>query len=320
MITTGGISQTMLKMSAIYSFYGKELQDFKASADSFSYIFTILAICFLPIVALIVYEIEEARSGNQAPIGYRRIGQATKSYLDDDLGGSSAEGLDSSTENWKLKSIWIYPVKSCRGVELEEGTVLATGMKFDRLFTFAQLRSPFPVAVDASAQEKADHKWEFITQRQFPQLAQVKTQIWVENESASTRNSGMRGTLILSYPHQERGWKGLLAKYVAFFRGTVPEKHWKIPLNPTAAQIKTAGYKLEPIIIWKDTITALSMEIDIPAELRLFLGASNKLGFFRIDESHLREVHRNAPTKEQLGYQPVTGFQDAVNLLVLDDV
>jgi hypothetical protein len=28
----------------------------------------------------------------------------------------------------------------------------------------------------------------------------------------------------------------------------------------------------------------------------------------------LREVHRNAPNKEELGYQPVTGFQDAVSL------
>jgi hypothetical protein len=300
-------------MSATYSFYHKQLHELITSVHPSSYIFTILAICFIPIVALILFEFEETRSGIRPPAGCQRIGLVTKSYLDDETQASSVKDMNEPVEAWKLKSIWIYPIKSCRGVELGEGTVLASGMKFDRLFTFAQLRSPFPVAIDASANEKANHKWEFITQRQFPQLAQIKTQIWVEDGSASTSNSGMSGVLILSYPYQERGWRGLLSKFVASLRGTVPENHWRIPLNPTATQIKTAGYSLERITIWKDTITALNMEVDIPAELRLFLGASNKLGFFRIDESNLREVHRNAPTKDQLGYQPVTGFQDAVS-------
>lgn len=28
---------------------------------------------------------------------------------------------------WKIKSLWIYPVKSCRGVELDETNVVPTG-------------------------------------------------------------------------------------------------------------------------------------------------------------------------------------------------
>lgn len=29
--------------------------------------------------------------------------------------------------DWKVKSLWIYPVKSCRGVELDEANVVPTG-------------------------------------------------------------------------------------------------------------------------------------------------------------------------------------------------
>lgn len=30
-------------------------------------------------------------------------------------------------EDWKVKSLWVYPVKSCRGVELDEANVIPTG-------------------------------------------------------------------------------------------------------------------------------------------------------------------------------------------------
>lgn len=30
-------------------------------------------------------------------------------------------------EDWKIKSLWVFPVKSCRGVELDETNVVPTG-------------------------------------------------------------------------------------------------------------------------------------------------------------------------------------------------
>lgn len=30
-------------------------------------------------------------------------------------------------DDWKIKSLWIYPVKSCRGVELDQANVVPTG-------------------------------------------------------------------------------------------------------------------------------------------------------------------------------------------------
>jgi hypothetical protein len=50
----------------------------------------------------------------------------------------------------------------------------------------------------------------------------------------------------------------------------------------------------------------------VPSELGSYLGVKGQLGLFRTDDTELREVYRNAPRKEEIGYQPVTGFQDAV--------
>lgn len=117
----------------------------------------------------------------------------------------------------------------------------------------------------------------------------------------------------MSFPYQEAGWKGMVAKWGAAVKGTYPEKQFRIPFDPSPVQIEKAGYSYEKMTIWKDTISALNLEIEIPEELRYYLGISNKLGLFRLDNSKLREVFRNAPTKEELGYQPVVGFQDAVS-------
>lgn len=201
---------------------------------------------------------------------------------------------------------------------MNRGTVITTGMEYDRQFTFAQLKSPFPVGANTPDKEKAAHKWEFITQRQFPLLAKVRTEMWVPDQSVDTyaphaEDVESRGVIIMSFPYQEAGWKGMVAKWGAAVKGTIPEKQFRVPFNPSEVQIEKAGYSYEKMTIWKDTISALNLEIEIPEELRYYLGISNKLGLFRIDNSKLREVHRNAPTKAELGYQPVTGFQDAVS-------
>ena len=64
-------------------------------------------------------------------------------------------------------------------MELNKSTVLAEGMKYYRQLTFAQLMSLFPVSMNTSGIDKTAHKWDFITQRQYPLLAITRTQIWV---------------------------------------------------------------------------------------------------------------------------------------------
>jgi uncharacterized protein YcbX len=318
-----------------YETYSEQLLEQIPVFTTTQYVVAILTICIPPIIALIFYEREQARLRAEQPQGCRKLGMNIESNLTNEFDKKFSEGRPPSTEEtsaewWRLKSLWIYPVKSCRGVELNRGTIISTGMEYDRQFTFAQLKSPFPVNANTPNKEKADHKWEFITQRQFPLLAKVRTEMWVPDQSVETYKPHCEdvqsgGVIILSFPFQEAGWKGTVARWGAKIKGTIPEKQFRVPFDPSPAQVEKAGYTYEKMTIWKDTVEALNLEIDIPEELRYYLGISNKLGLFRIDNSKLREVHRNAPKKEQLGYQPVTGFQDAyplhlVNLASIRDI
>ncbi|KAI0490009.1 hypothetical protein F4859DRAFT_509587 [Xylaria cf. heliscus] len=220
-----------------------------------------------------------------------------------------------------VHSLHIHPVKSCRAIEVARSRVLPQGLEFDRLFTFAQLKSPFPVAVDSPEAARRRHRWEFITQRQFPRLATVKVDLWLPDEM-KLRRQAMQLTreafLIIRFPWKEEGWRGLLSVVLAKLGGGAaagPEKEILLPVDfPSAAEIKEKGYTFEDVRIWKEDVTALNMSTELPKELMLYLGVSNKLGLFRIDPAKLREVFRCAPVKEDAGYQPVTGFQDAYPL------
>ncbi|KAI0100619.1 hypothetical protein GGR51DRAFT_531885 [Nemania sp. FL0031] len=220
-----------------------------------------------------------------------------------------------------VQSLLIHPVKSCRAIEVTRSRVLPQGLEFDRLFTFAQLKSQFPVSVNSADEAKGQHGWEFITQRQFPRLATVKVDLWLPDEM-KLRKQSMKPTreafLILKFPWKEHGWRGLLSVIMAKLSGgasAVPGKEILLPIDfPSAVDIKANGYTFEEVKIWKEVVTALNMSTELPRELMLYLGVSNKLGLFRIDPSRLREVYRCAPLKEDAGYQPVTGFQDAYPL------
>jgi hypothetical protein len=239
------------------------------------------------------------------------------------------EAMEDIQTKPKLQSIHIYPVKSCRGIEVARSRVLPQGLEYDRLFMFAQLKSPFPLSLDSSEVAQKEHKWEFITQRQFARLATVKVDLWLPdaNKWRSRQLQAQRigaklplmeptGYLVMRFPWREGGWRGRLAAALTkLSRGWAAEveKEIMIPLDfPIAAEIEKKGYVYEEVKIWKETVTALNMSIELPEELRLYLGVSNKLGLFRVDPNRLREVYRCAPRKKEAGYQPVTGFQDAV--------
>lgn len=232
----------------------------------------------------------------------------------------------------RIQSLVIYPVKSCRGIEVSQSRVLPSGLEFDRIYTFAQLRGrfPAPVDVDADADADADKKgeksqdaWEFITQRQFPRLATVKVDLWVPDE-AKMRRQGLDpiadAFLILRFPWRDLGWRGALqtlaAKLAERSWAAEAEREVMLPVGfPSGDEVREKGYEYEDVRIWKDTVSALNVEGELPAELRLYLGVSHRLGLFRVDPARLREVYRCAPRKAEAGYQPVTGFQDAVSLI-----
>lgn len=63
--------------------------------------------------------------------------------------GTAAGAEADAASTCTVQGITIYPVKSCAGIRVSRARVTRTGLQFDRLFTFAQLRTPFPLPVAA---------------------------------------------------------------------------------------------------------------------------------------------------------------------------
>lgn len=287
-----------------------------------------IAVFLLPIFALfppLPPSPSDAAAQTHAKLGLPR----SKSHL---------KNLDPTVEEikdgqGKVQSIWIYPIKSCRGIEVSKARVLPQGLQFDRLFTFAQLKSTFPASSAQTTQgieeKKDEHAWHFITQRQFPLLATITVELWVPDEGKKA--SSVEWTdrkdlsdvfLIVRFPWREAGFKGSLAWLAAKLRGGLaaqPEKEVLLPVAvPSPEEMSSRGYISDQVTIWKDTIEAIDMSVELPKELQLYLGVSNKLALFRVDPAGLREVMRCAPRKDVAGYQPVTGFQDAYPLHMIN--
>lgn len=71
----------------------------------------------------------------------------------------------------RIKSLWIYPIKSCRGISLQEMQITKTGPAFDRQFMFVD----------------KDNK--FLTLRTESKLSQIQPSI--ANQTMTLRFSGM---------------------------------------------------------------------------------------------------------------------------------
>lgn len=289
--------------------------------------------CLLPVLIWAFYYILGLYSRPDKPEGCRKLGVSGKSHLadeHDDRYKGAVEGEDNGAVTWRVKSLWIYPVKSCRGVELDTGRVMGTGMEHDRQFSFAQLSSKFPVSANTPQEEKAKHTWKFLTQRSLPPMATIKTEVWLPDPSSAAYseqhpNVQSGGVLVIRFPHiqSEEGFEGKVKNLIASVFGN-PEREAHIPFNPTPELIARKGYTVDDMEIWRDkprslVIASTEKEDSWIQELRSYLGITNHLALFRVSKDHQpREVYRCAPRKEELGYQPTVSFQDAYPLHVLN--
>ena len=296
------------------------------------YITTFIA-CILPFIIYGFLRLSSLHTRQANPEACRKLGLRGKSNLDDEhderyKGGVA--GQNNGAVSWTVKSLWIYPIKSCRGVELASGTVVGTGMEYDRQFCFAQLSSKFPVSADTPQEEKAKHTWKFMTQRSLSAMAMIKTEVWVPDPSSPTYsdrhpNVQSGGVLIIKFPYiqSEEGIMGKFRDILALVSGQ-PEREVHIPLDPTQAQIVEKDYVVDGMEIWKDKPRSLiiaSTEKDVLwiQELRSYLGITNHMALFRVStHDQPREVYRCAPRKEELGYQSTVAFQDAYPLHIMN--
>lgn len=284
------------------------------------------------ILALFCYL--EFQKPHTRPRGCRKLGLGTVSNLKDEhdprysKGSSTSEGSNGNS-SWRVKSLLIYPVKSCKGVELSHASIIATGVQYDRQFSFAQLLSTFPVSSNPVQSTNQNHTWTFITQRQRPQLARVRPEVWVPDPSSPTYserepNIQSQGVVVIKFPRFDGFWGWVTHRlFQLSIRGF--ERSFQVPFNPTVEQIDENQYATEPMKIWKDSPDSLRIASTHPSEsneifkeLSRFLEISNTLALFRAAKEPNREVYRCAPRKEQLGYQSIVGFQDAFPLHLLN--
>ena len=228
----------------------------------------------------------------------------------------------------KIQSLFIYPIKSCRGIELSRAKVFRSGLQYDRLYTFARLKDD-PAAAGGAALAAADAKegegseepvWEFITQRQFPRLANVAIDVWcpdpVKTRGKLTELGSDETFMIVRFPWSRPGLLGVVdnvaAKLSKGWHG-YPEKEILLPVNfPSEPEIAGRGYRYEKVRVWRDVMTGLNMEAEVPRDLAVYLGISERLAVFRMSPTTSRKVYRNAPTEDEAGYQPTIRFQDSV--------
>lgn len=285
--------------------------------------FTLLALA-LPLIIAYGLALSQQEVPLAAPVGCRKIGLRGRSNLHDQYSKKYSSGNDSpDSKQWTIKALFIYPIKSCGPVELEQSDIVVKGLRYDRRFTFAQYSTSLP-----TLEGKVTSEWKFITQRSFPRLAKVETELWVPDPSVPGYDENgewakSQGCLVVRFPftpdtdYSIQGIKNIGKILAAKLEGkNEPMVELRIPFNPDAERATKNQYRKEKMTIWKDSPVALNMSGEIPdevmAQLKYTLGVANPLALFRIDEEKPREVFRNAPKKKDIGFQPVIGMSDSV--------
>ena len=288
-------------------------------------VYTIL-VTLSPFIFIVLFALTQRDRPSPPPAGCRKLGISGRSNFEDQYSNKYAKGGDATKEKpWTVKALFIYPLKSAGPVELDKSEILRTGLKYDRQFTLGQYVTSMP-----SLDGKVTSEWQFCTQRKFPRLAKVETEIWVPDPSAPGYDKDgewvkSEGCLVVRFPFSQdtdfsieglKSWGRILAAQLA--GKSEPMLEFRVPFNPPKERIKTKAYKSETLRIWQDSPVALNMgcEVDpeLLAKLQYTIGTTNPITLFRIDTNKYREVYKCAPKKEDVGFQTAIGMQDSVSL------
>ncbi|KAF3910186.1 hypothetical protein ABW21_db0201195 [Orbilia brochopaga] len=194
-------------------------------------------------------------------------------------------------QTFRVKSLWVYPVKGCRGIEVDSSKICHTGLQYDRQLMFASC-SPGTEA------------WSFASQRGFPKMALIHTAI-----------DPAKNTLTISYPAKPHFPASLI--YGNKFR-----KSFTIPLNVNLLPEKQlARYPVKKVEIWKQEAEGYDLSVHIPQELKdvVFSKSYSKVdvGLFAVVDGKNRGIKIMGPPVELLGREGKIGFADFAPIHIL---
>ncbi|RDW83699.1 MOSC domain protein [Aspergillus mulundensis] len=290
------------------------------------------------------------KSTKRAPRGCRRLGLPKgQSNLYDEFDSKYSSGVPESSADeqglpaWRVKALFTYPIKSCTGVELVESDVVSTGFAFDRQFCFGEL------------DETRNWIARTLRNKGFNRLALVRPEIWVpdldmQGYSYDLEEVRSGGVMVVYYPRPSSSprhgaaWNAIYSTIIktGMYFGLIPnETSFIVPLFPSTDSKgpntnQKSGLPLTNVKIWKDNPLAYNYGQYIPSSFHDFLSEefpesnnstrnkhssasikNRQVTLFRVNPSHPREIYRNAPRKEELGFQPTTGFADAYPIHIL---
>ncbi|KAJ4337520.1 hypothetical protein N0V87_004667 [Didymella glomerata] len=293
-------------------------------------IFYTIVVTLSPFILMALFALSQQDRASPPPAGCRKLGIKGRGNFEDQYSKKYAKGGDATKEKpWTVKALFIYPLKSAGPVELDKSEVLRAGLKYDRQFTLAQYVTSMP-GLDG----QVTSEWQFCSQRKFPRLAKVETEIWVPDPSApGYKEDGewvkSEGCLVIRFPFSQdtdfslqglKSWGKILGAQMA--GKSEPMLEFRVPFSPSKERIKNKGYKSETLRIWKDSPVALNMgsEVDpeLLAKLKYTIGTTNPITLFRIDSNKFREVYKCAPKKEDVGFQTAIGMQDSYPVHILN--
>jgi uncharacterized protein YcbX len=264
---------------------------------------------FVPILlAVTLICLQEAWRSRTALEGYHQLKMSTRSNMTDELERKYTKppGSSRNSTTWKVKALFIHPIKSCASIELDVAGLDAAGFTWDRKFAFAELQAP--------KNDSGKPSWLFRTLRTpgWERLTLVKPEIWLP------ANGGKGGWMVVRYPRIPRGIFAPLMRLLVYSGFLSEDRSFRVPLEPG----ERYDYPLEQVTIWRDSPRWLNYGKHLPSDFQVFVGSSKPVTLFRTDPNTYRQVYRCAPRKEALGFQPVVGFADAypVHLLSLSSV
>ncbi|KAF2673476.1 hypothetical protein BT63DRAFT_421620 [Microthyrium microscopicum] len=264
-------------------------------------------------------------------LGYKEVPRSASfpKPSESDLENSISKEYANTGLEGRIEALYLHPIKSTAPIEVDSATVTPLGLAHDRLFSFAHLESKLP-----DLDGNTEHSWHFITQRESAQLALVQTELWIpdpdaedyDEDSIWVKNGGciiVRFPFTSDYEYNRTGIRAFISEMLLRRRskgrvGNMVE--FRVPLVPCEERIKEKAYQLDQMRIWKEFPESWDMasEIDpiILRKLAYTLGISNSVTLFRVRDGFERELYKNAPSVEDIGFQTKVGLQDAYPISV----
>jgi hypothetical protein len=221
--------------------------------------------------------------------------------------GTALDGLP------RVKAIYIHPVKSCGPVEVNRALLTKAGLMYDRSFALA---TEVPQADAPAALE-----WRFISQRTKPNMALIKTELWLPTQDSNPDDPLVQsgGCVVLEFPDPDMpNWTTRLETFLdTWSLSTIPHVSCIVPLQMTPVQMDRLNMKMKMFRIHSRDAKGLDMG-EVPSvasvlpKLKKFLRLrqNQSLTLLRCTPDTLVHTEKNLAPLQYIGTPAVHGYTD----------